>query len=266
MPYAEVRKNLTMYYQVKGKGMPIVFIHPFVMGQNIFMHQDSLTNKYKIIRYDLPGHGQSSNGTSPLTIQLLAEDLKNLLNHLGIEKAAVCGYSHGGLVAQEFALTYPDRTHALILSGGYSKLTSFTPRFFIKSVMVMAKMRQIRLAAKLQAKLNKNFSIDEKEIYEYAENSDAKRSYEYCKAGLQYNSTPILNRLTMPVLLIYGSLEKPMHRYRIPFQQAAPQTKVTFIQNGTHQLPSKSFPAFNAAVDSFLQAIKGSALHSEHNE
>ncbi|PPA71174.1 alpha/beta fold hydrolase [Jeotgalibacillus proteolyticus] len=258
MPYASVRKDLALYYEVKGEGLPIVFIHPFVMGKNIFMHQGPLAKKYKIIRYDLAGHGESTRGSEAVTIRLLAEDLKNLLDQLEIDQAAVCGYSHGGLVAQEFALLYPDRTVALILSGGYPKLTTITPKFFIKSVMLMAKARMIPLAAKLQAKLNKYFSEDEKDIYDYARKADAKRVYEYCKAGLEYDSTPALKRLTMPVLLLYGSLEKPMHRYGIPFEKQAPNTKVMFIDKGTHQLPSRSFSAFNRALDDFLQEIEKS--------
>lgn len=255
MPYAAIGDNLSLYYHVKGEGLPIVFIHPFVMGHNVFKHQESLAENYKTIFFDLTGHGQSSKGTTPLSIEILAEDLMKLLDQIGIKKAVLCGYSYGGLVAQEFALTYPERTVALILSGGFSEVSSLTPKIFIKSVMALAKIRQIGLAAKLQAKLNKCFPEDEKEIYEYARKSDATRSYEFCKAGLHYKSTNALHRLNMPILLVYGSLEKPMHRYRIPFQQSAPQTEVVYIQHGTHQLPPRSFSAFNAVVDRFLQPI-----------
>lgn len=266
MPYAAIRKDLSLYYHVKGKGLPIVFIHPFVMGHNVFKHQEPLADRYKTIFYDLAGHGQSSKGTSPLSIKLLAEDLKKLLDQIGIERAVVCGYSHGGLVAQEFALTYPERTLAIILSGGFSEINNLTPKVFIKSVMVLAKIRQIGLAAKLQAKLNKCFPEDEKEIYEYARKSDAARSYEFCKTGLHYKSTNALHRLNMPILLVYGSLEKPMHHYRIPFQQAAPQTEVVYIQNGTHQIPPRSFSEFNAVVDRFLQPIKERYMQEQKKE
>jgi hypothetical protein len=47
-----------------------------------------------------------------------------------------------------------------------------------------------------------------------------------------------------------------MHHYRIPFQQAAPQTEVVMIKNGTHQLPPRSFVEFNSIADRFLQPVK----------
>jgi pimeloyl-ACP methyl ester carboxylesterase len=255
MPYADIDESLSLYYHIKGDGMPVVFIHPFVMGHNVFKHQESLSEHYKTIFYDLAGHGRSSKGNRPLTIESLAEDLSKLLDHIGVEKAVLCGYSYGGLVAQEFALRYPERTVAIILSGGFSEINTLTPKIFIKTVMLLAKLRQMSLVAKLQAKLNRCLKEDEKEIFEYARISDAQRSYEFCLAGLHYNSTKSLHKLKMPILLVYGSLEKPMHPYRLPFQKAAPKTEVVFIEKGTHQLPPRSYLEFNSAVDRFLQPI-----------
>src|SRR5690606_857089 len=148
---------------------------------------------------------------------------------------------------------YPERTLGIILSGGYSELNNFSPRFFIKSVMYLSKFRLVPVAAKLQAKLNKNFPEDEGKIYRLARKTDPQRSYEFCRTGLDYVSTYSLHRLKMPILLVYGTLEKPMHHYRIPFLKAAPQTQVVFIEGGDHQVPPLSFRQFNAAVDRFLQ-------------
>ncbi|TWT25213.1 alpha/beta fold hydrolase [Planomicrobium sp. CPCC 101110] len=265
MPYANIDDGLSIYYHMKGEGMPIVFVHPFVMGHNVFMHQEQLAKNYKTIFYDLAGHGESSKGNKPVTIGLLAEHLKSLLDHLGIEKAVLCAYSHGGLIAQEFALRYPERVLAMILSGGYSELNNFSPIFFIKSVMYMAKFRQIPLAAKLQAKLNKHYPEDEEKIYELARKTDPQRAYEFCRNGLDYKSTGSLHRLKMPILLIYGTLEKPMHHYQIPFLRAAPQTEVAYIDKGTHQVPPGSFREFNAIMRQYLKTINADFL-KENNE
>lgn len=255
MPYAKIDDSLTLYYHTKGEGLPIVFIHPFVMAHNVFMHQEALAGNYRTIFFDMAGHGNSTKGDLPLTIELLADHLLKLLDHIGVEQVVVCGYSHGGLVAQEFALNYPERTIAVILSGGYSELNNFPPKFFIKSVMYLSKFRLVPVAAKLQAKLNKYYPEDEDKIYKLARKTDPQRAYEFCKTGLKYVSTYSLYRLKMPILLVYGTLEKPMHHYRIPFQRAAPQTQVVFIEGGDHQVPPRSFRKFNAAIDDFLQPI-----------
>lgn len=255
MPYAKIDDSLSLYYHMKGNGLPVVFIHPFVMGHNVFKHQEALAERYQTIFFDLAGHGRSSNGNKPISIEGLAEDLKELLDELGVEKAVLCGYSYGGLVAQEFALKYPERSEALILSGGFSKIDTFIPKFIIELVMLMVKFGQVPLAAKWQAIFNQCYPEDEQEIYELAVRSDAERSYEYIKSGLRYDSSSQLHKLDMPILLVYGSLAIPMHRYRIPFLKKAPHTQVVYIKNGTHQLPPRSYLEFNTIVDRFLQPL-----------
>jgi len=255
MPFAKIDDSLSLYYHMKGEGLPVVFIHPFVMEHNVFKHQEALAARYKTIFFDLAGHGRSTKGNKSISIAGLADDLKKMLDELGIETAVLCGYSHGGLVAQEFALKYPERSEALILSGGFSKIDTLIPKLIIKLVQVMVQFGQVSLAAKWQAKFHQCDQEDEKEIFELARLSDAHRSYEYIKSGLQYDSSSQLHKLDIPILLIYGSLEKPMHRYRIPFLKKAPQTQVVYIKNGTHQLPPRSYQEFNAIIDTFLQPL-----------
>lgn len=255
MPFAKIDDSLSLYYHIKGDGLPVVFIHPFVMGHNVFKYQEALSSRYKTIFFDLAGHGRSTKGKKPVSITGLADDLKKMLDELGIKKAVLSGYSHGGLVAQEFALKYPERSEALILSGGFSKIDTLIPKLIIKFVQLLVQFAQVSLAAKWQAKFHQCDQEDEKEIFELARRSDAQRSYEYIQSGLQYDSSSQLHKLDIPVLLIYGTLEKPMHRYRIPFQKKAPQTQVVYIKGGTHQLPSRSYPEFNAIVDTFLKPL-----------
>jgi pimeloyl-ACP methyl ester carboxylesterase len=256
MPYAAIEESVSLYYHVKGKGLPIVFIHPPVLGWKVFKHQERLAHSYQTIFYDLRGHGQSSTGNTSLSIDLLANDLKNLLDEIGVAKAVICGFSHGGTIAQEFAFLYPERTAALILSGGYPKVDHFSLKSKVYFGMAMAKLRRIPTVAKLQAKTHKYYESDEKELFEYAKTADAERVYEYCKTGLHYNAAPFLSRLTMPILLVYGDLEKTMHRHRKPYLKAAPHVEVVYVKGISHEVPPKKFPEFNEIVHNFLQKNK----------
>lgn len=104
-----------LVYEVSGEGPPIVFVHGFTLDMR--MWDDQVTefgSRRRVVRYDLRGFGTSSppaigEGYSH------ADDLHALLEHLGIERAAVVGLSMGGWVAQEFALKYPESVSALIL-------------------------------------------------------------------------------------------------------------------------------------------------------
>lgn len=253
MPHLKIDNSVSLYYLVKGKGKPIVFIHPPVIGHKVFKHQEELADRYQTIFYDLRGHGQSTAGSTRLSIPLLAEDLKKLLDEIGITKAVICAFSNGGTIAQEFALRYPERTEALILSGGYSEVNSFFLTSTIKLGMTLAKRHHIPLIAKVQAKTLKVTKEDEVEFFQYACKSNPERVYEFCEAGLSYSSTERLHLLKMPVLLVYGSNEKTMHHYRKPFQEAALHVKVNYIKGAFHEVPPRHFREFNEAIHRFLQ-------------
>lgn len=253
MPYALMEDATALYYEITGQGTPIVFIHPPVMGHLVFKHQKRLAADYQTIFYDLRGHGQSSKGSTPLSIELLAKDINYLLDQLNIQKAVICGFSNGGTIAQEFALLYPERTEALVLSGGYSRVDSFNLKSMLRFGMAMAKIRKVPIVAKMQAKSHKYYKEDETEFYQYGKLADSQSVYEFCKAGLSYNSTHSLYRLKIPVLLVYGSQEKSMHHYRLPFQQYVSNVKVVYIEGASHEVPPRHFPKFNLVVHQFLQ-------------
>ncbi|TWT24846.1 alpha/beta fold hydrolase [Planomicrobium sp. CPCC 101110] len=253
MPHATIEKSVSLYYETYGTGLPIVFIHPPVIGQRVFKHQKRLSEHYQTIFYDLRGHGRSSKGEAPLSILLLANDLKKLLDEIGVEKAVICGFSNGGTIAQEFALLYPERTSALILSGGYPRVNSPNLYGLIRFAMLMAKLRKVPFLAKLQAKTHKYFKEDEQDFFAYGKNADAEKVYEYCQAGLHYNASGSLYHLKMPVLLVYGSFELTMHHYRKDFEKVVPQTQVEYIKWASHRVPPRHFPQFNGAVYKFLQ-------------
>lgn len=255
MPYAVVDESVSLYYEMKGEGLPIVFIHPPVMGHQVFMHQELLSQQYQTIFYDLRGHGRSSIGKDPLSILLLANDLKKLLDIIGIEKAVICGFSNGGTIAQEFALLYPERTAALILSSAYPKVDHLSLKSLIVFGMAMSKLHQIPLLAKMQARTHKYYQSDEKKFFDYGKTTNAKSVYEFCKAGLQYDATRSLYRLTMPVLMIFGTQEKAMHHHQNAFLRSVRSMEVAYIDGVSHETPPRKFPEFNETVHRFLQHI-----------
>jgi 3-oxoadipate enol-lactonase len=101
---------------IEGDGEPLALIHG--VGASLDVWDDvasRLRGRYRIVRYDQRGHGQSEKVPGPYTVEGFAGDLRALLDALGIRRAHVAGHSLGGLVAQSFALDYPDRVRKLAL-------------------------------------------------------------------------------------------------------------------------------------------------------
>ena len=73
----------------------------------------ALVDRYRVLRYDTRGHGQSGTTPGPYTIAQLADDAVALLDALGIAKAHFIGLSMGGMIGQQLGARYADRVHSL---------------------------------------------------------------------------------------------------------------------------------------------------------
>jgi 3-oxoadipate enol-lactonase len=94
----------------------VVLIHSLALDRSIWNGVVSaLALHAAILTYDCRGHGRSSLVVMPYTAELFADDLAQLMDHVGWQAAAVAGCSMGGCVAQAFAARYPQRTRSLCL-------------------------------------------------------------------------------------------------------------------------------------------------------
>lgn len=100
----------------------IIFIHGFPFNKSMWYHQAAaLKDDYRIITYDVRGHGNTPLGNVKCTINLFASDLIGLMDGLKIETAFICGLSMGGYIALNAVEKYPERFEALILSDTQCK-------------------------------------------------------------------------------------------------------------------------------------------------
>jgi pimeloyl-ACP methyl ester carboxylesterase len=120
-----------IYYEVYGKGKPVVILHGGIFGSTYEMAQfiDSLSKKYKVIAVSTRGHGKSELGTEPITYEQKANDIMAVINAVTKDSVIVLGFSDGGYTGYELASKYPDRIKKLIAIGAtelYPGLRDFT--------------------------------------------------------------------------------------------------------------------------------------------
>ena len=120
MPKAAVN-GINMYYEVHGKGVPLVMIQGFAGNHQAWFFQTPVFKKYyKVIILDNRGIGKTDKSSEPYTIRTMADDVIGLMNHLGVDRAHVLGLSLGGMVAQEIAISYPERVIKLVLGSTFA--------------------------------------------------------------------------------------------------------------------------------------------------
>lgn len=116
----DVGAGLRLHVARAGHGSPVVLLHGFTgSGETWAPLVAALAARHETLAVDLPGHGRSAAPADPAryTLARFADDLARLLDRLGIDAAAVLGYSLGGRAALRFALEHPARVAALVLES-----------------------------------------------------------------------------------------------------------------------------------------------------
>lgn len=114
--------GLDMYYEIHGEGEPLVLLHGAYMSidSNWAGLIPTLAKDHQVIAIELQGHGHTTDRDGPITYEGMADDVVALLDSLGIEKAALFGYSMGGGVAIRMAIDHPEMVTRLVAaSAGY---------------------------------------------------------------------------------------------------------------------------------------------------
>jgi len=115
MHFAKIN-GLRLSYQIYGTGFPIIFIHGYGAKKEIWKTQVvDISKKFQAITFDIRGTGESDRPNIPYSMKLLADDVKGLMEFIGVEKVHLIGRSFGGMIAQHFVLQYPEKVEKLVL-------------------------------------------------------------------------------------------------------------------------------------------------------
>ena len=115
--YAPVN-GIEMYYAVYGSGDPVILLHGGLGNADYWANQvPELAKTHKVIVADSRGHGRSGRNADPYSYQLMASDVIALMDHLKIDKAALIGWSDGGIIGLDIAIHHPERLTKLFAFG-----------------------------------------------------------------------------------------------------------------------------------------------------
>ncbi|MEA2513351.1 MAG: hypothetical protein QOJ59_2838 [Thermomicrobiales bacterium] len=110
--------GVDIYYEVYGQGDPVFLLHGGLANGTYYAYQiPVLAAKYQLIVMDSRGHGRSSFDEQPISYELMASDVLGLMDHLGIQKADIVGWSDGGIIGLEIAIHNPDRLNKVVAYG-----------------------------------------------------------------------------------------------------------------------------------------------------
>jgi len=258
MPQVHVN-NIDLYYQVHGSGQPVVFIHGLGSSTRDWELQVAEFSKtFKVITFDLRGHGQSDKPPGPYSMRLFASDTAGLLQALGIESAYIVGLSLGGGVAFQLAIDAPALVKKLVIVNSAPELIVRTfkdrlmvwQRFAIVKLLGMRKMGEVlskRLFPKAEhANLRATF------VERWAEN-DTRAYQEAMRAMIGWSVTDKLGSLRCPTLIVTADQDYTPVAVKEEYTKLIPGARLVVIPDSHHATPVEQPQKFNEAVIEFLK-------------
>jgi pimeloyl-ACP methyl ester carboxylesterase len=115
--YAEVN-GINLYYETHGAGRPMILLHGGLGSGEMFGPTlPTFAENHQVIAVDLQGHGRTADIDRPIDVRLMADDIAALIDHLGLDKPDLVGYSLGGGVAFFIASKYPEKVGRLVMAS-----------------------------------------------------------------------------------------------------------------------------------------------------
>jgi pimeloyl-ACP methyl ester carboxylesterase len=253
-----------LHYEIAGTGQPLVLIHGGLVNNGLWDDQfEVLAQRYRVLRYDVRGYGQSK---APAAYYSNHGDLRDLLDYLGITRAVVLGLSMGGCIAIDFALAYPDHVVALIpvaagLGGYHSQNTSPLQDELRAAYDSGDKPRAIELSLRLWTD-GPNRTPDQVDLAA-RERIRAMTTHTFdlpdTENWLQPLKPPAIDRLDeihVPTLFIVGDQDVPdILDISNLIVNTVPGARKAVIANTAHHLNVEQPDEFNRIVLDFLNSL-----------
>ena len=136
--YAEVN-GLHLYYETYGAGRPLILLHGGLGSGEMFGPVlPVLAERHLVIAPDLQGHGRTADIDRPIDVRLMADDIAVLIEHLGLDRPDVAGYSLGGGVALLTAIKYPAMIRRLVAASAHIRRAAIYPDMLAQQGQVSA--------------------------------------------------------------------------------------------------------------------------------
>lgn len=259
--------NHTVSYTDEGpdNAPVIILIHGFPFNKSMWNRQvDMLIETYRVIAYDVRGHGNSNTGTDDFSIELFVNDLLGLMDVLKIEKAMLCGLSMGGYIALNAVENFPKRFGALILCD--TNCAADTPEAREKRMKTIESIQEKGLEQYADESLKNLFApesfVTNKEKIEVIKDMIMETSVQSISRTLfalsrRKETCTRLAGIRIPVLIVVGKEDKitPPDAARL-MQKNIKGSILNIIEHAGHLSNIENSYDFNSQLIKFVSSVK----------
>ena len=256
MPFVKLG-DLQTCYQLTGLGRPVLVLSNS-LGTDFSMwnpQMPQLEERFRILRYDTRGHGQSSVTSGDYTIEQLSRDVLDLLDALGLERVHFCGLSMGGMIGMWLGIHAPNRLDRLVLCNTAARIgTKETWNARIETV------RKNGIKSVAGAVIERWFTPEFRAAYpqkvaqarQMLENSPPEGYAANCAAIRDMDQCEAVKQITAPTLVIYGGKDPVTPPANAQFLVSQIRGAASVELNAAHLSNVEQPEAFTKTVSSFL--------------
>ena len=256
--------GIEINYAIEGEGPVVTFSHS--LGCNLSMwdaQAAALRGRYRVLRFDTRGHGQSGAPAGAYTLEQLAEDVHGLLGGLGIARTHFVGLSMGGMIGQIFALTYPEMVQSLVLCDTTSRYpAAAAPVWQDRIKTVEAKGMEPLVEPTLGRWFTAPFRARRPDLMGQVgamiRATPAQGYVGCCHAIPKINATDRLGTVACPALVIVGEEDPgtPVEMAR-DIHAALPSAELAILRSASHLSNLEQPEEFNRVLVRFLDKAAG---------
>jgi pimeloyl-ACP methyl ester carboxylesterase len=266
MPKVKVG-DVNIYYEVHGKGEALVLVMGYGGSSAWWFPQVPVfSRQYRVVAFDNRGTGQSDKPDMPYTMEMMAADVAGLIENIGIKAAHIFGVSMGGMIAQHFALSYPEKVISLVLGctmcgGPHSIIANAEAMSALFDMERMQRltpeesMRELLPFLFSQEFINSNRVFIEQFIAKTTEYVTPLHSYVSQAAAIgEHDTYERLPEIKAPTLVIAGDADRviPIENSRL-LASRIPQAELVILKKMGHGFWVEAETEANKVVLDFLK-------------
>ena len=256
--------GIEINYEIEGDGPVVTFSHSLACNLSMWDEQaNALKGRYRVLRFDTRGHGQTSAPAAAYSLDQLADDLKGLLDGLSISATHFVGLSMGGMIGQVFALKHPAMVQSLVLCDTASRYpAAAAPVWEERIKTVGAQGMEPMVAPTLERWFTAPFRARRRDLMARVgamiRSTPASGYIGCCHAIPKINVTERLKEVRCPALVIVGEEDPgtPVEMSR-EIHAALPGAELAILSRASHLSNLEQPAEFNRALGGFLDKLSG---------
>ena len=263
MPKLKV-SDIEMYYEETGQGDPLLLISGWSTAARSFRgHLDAFAKHYRCIRVDKRGIGETDAPDAPYSIRMMADDVNDRLDALGLREVRVLGAGGmGALVAMELAINHPEKLRSLVLGSPCLKVDNFFRQLMLVwkdlwKINTELWAREVTMWCFTPETFNQRPDLPESSWKARAAEKTFAKPWAYDRiidAYLDHDATDRVHLIRCPTLVTVGGFEDLITgpRYAREVYARIPGAKLHIFENTSHSFPAEAQEEWGAVIEKWF--------------